>query len=467
MGGLILLAGNLASFATGFITSPLTARSLGVGDRGAFSVFQTVAALTAVLFSVGLPWSSRSSVAAGLSNGSEWLQAARNAILLASPIMVPVCIGMVFWQNLTGTAAIAGVLLLIVGLQGVHRAVAGNVLLGLGRSSVVGIAGLFQSLLTMFMIVVLASTGLLDLTTGLISVAAGFIIQGLVLFGALPRRLAKGEKHPKDPRQFTSYLLQLTDGLSSRLDVLVVSLVGSHTELGLYAVISILPQVCYQAYQTVIQLIFAKRADLASRERFILAHQTCLGAWLILAMPGGVASYFFIGPVFGHEYLGARNFIVPAMVMALALGLFVPTVQVYPTKERPARPLPLRLTKRVRPPQRRSRGRHRGTRETDRIVLLSVPALSLCFSGSIGQLIGMQISLLVVGLGISFFSVIRLSPVSSLREMRPSVTQLAGLIASRKFERASTVDYCEITLPLALQRAQYALESIDDESGDF
>lgn len=333
--GLLHGLGNLLPGMTGLLTAPLTARALGVEDRGVAAILLTVASLFAVAATAGLGWGARTAVAQDARSAETWARWARWVSLAA---LAPASL-LVVWLSgawrLSTTEVLGLVLLFGLASAAAIRSVQGNVLISLGSLAALGLSNISMAVVTAGSVGLLFLVDHLTVTTVLIVNAAGLLAQSALLIHALRKqrtRITVGAPTGRHAgvvtpsKLFMTGLAQTLDALSSRLDLLLVAIVADARTLGLYSVAAVLPQVSYFVFLTLIQRSFAKSPSLTLEERSRLLLRVCLGGGLAFAAVGGAVGWLLIEPVFGHDFGPARQFLWPAMVVTVGLGALLPTL---------------------------------------------------------------------------------------------------------------------------------------------
>ncbi|MGY1670999.1 hypothetical protein [Geodermatophilus sp. SYSU D00710] len=330
--------GNLLPGVTGIITAPLTARALGVQDRGVSSVLITAFALFSVAAAAGLGWGAREATIRHPGAAPVWVRRAWWVSLVSA---VPAAL-LTFWLArglaLERTEVVALIVLLGFASTSAVRSVQANVLLSRGAIAAVGLANIVMALATTAALVAFFFAERLTVATVVALNALGLVAQWSVLQVALRRDsrservLASGGpagfKAPDaDVRTyFLTGVAQTLDALSSRLDILLVAIVASSRSVGLYSVAAVLPQVGYFLFLTLVQRSFAVSPSLSIETRSRHLFIACTGVAVVYAVVGGALAALAIVPIFGQEFEEARSYLWPAMAMTVGLAALAPTL---------------------------------------------------------------------------------------------------------------------------------------------
>ncbi|SFP13677.1 Membrane protein involved in the export of O-antigen and teichoic acid [Geodermatophilus dictyosporus] len=337
--GLLHGLGNVLPAVTGLVTAPLTARALGVLDRGTVTVVMTAATLFSIPAIAGMGWGTLIAVGKDPAALPVWKRRARRVALVASLPGAVLVVWLATVLPLTAAQTAAAALLFAYASSIAVHAVNSNFLVSVGSIAPVGVSSIALSVVTTGLLVILFVSGQLTLATVVLANVAGLLTQSAVLFWAARRAARRIAGRPTAPaeqtpeadaptrrRLFMTAIAQTLDAFSARLDLIVIALVAEARVIGLYSIAAVIPQISYFAYLTLVQRSFARSPALTIEQRSRHLFLVCSGASIALAAAGGAASWVLIDPIFGTEFGQARDYLWPAMLVTLGLGAFIPTL---------------------------------------------------------------------------------------------------------------------------------------------
>lgn len=342
--------GNLAPVMSGLLTAPLTARSLGVTNRGELAALLLVSTGITVIGAFGLAWLARADVAARPELARVWARLGVRAGLVFAPFaMVAAAAAAASMQLSVGETIAVTVLFLFAALSS-SRAVTANILVSLGQSNRFALANLAMTLTVLLVIVVAFLLHHLTLAVALSANAAGFVVQSLLLargFRVAVRNLTTASRHGDGfegrltlrvviPRAFRSWSSQLSELGASRADVIVMTSQAASSQLGLYSVVALIPQMTYTVYSTVIQQSYARNPSAPLRHRTTVLWLTCFLVGLAISVAAFPIAYFLIPIVFGDNFSGARTYLPLALAVTVSLALVAPVTADSALRRRPA-----------------------------------------------------------------------------------------------------------------------------------
>lgn len=344
MRAVLHLAGNVAPVLTGLVTAPLTARALGPEPRGQLAVILLIAVLVGLAGAFGLGPMARQAVSEDIGQAHGWSERGRRVTLFSATIaaLVGVTIGVTLDLSLWET--IVSIALLALAGMSASKSIDGNILIVAGRTKQYGLANLVAAGTIGLGIVLAFVFGWLTLTIVIALNAIALVVQ-MSYVGIQCRlflaRIEAGQLEQESfktlvPRAWRAWRSQLVEATLLRSDSLLFISQASVTVVGLYAVVALIPQVCYQVFQTLIQHSYATSPAVRIRQRTMLLWQFCILLSLPLAVLGGVAGFIVIPVLFGPAFIPSLELLFPACAMAICLAGLAPVMQhfaISPTRD--------------------------------------------------------------------------------------------------------------------------------------
>lgn len=328
---LLLLVGNLSPLMTGLLTAPITARALQADGRGQITQVLLVATAIQVIATLGLPWLSRTAVATEPRSSRSWARVGLMVGVPCMPLALAVCLPPTVGQlGLSPEQMILTASIFAVSSFSAYRGTRGNTLLSLGRPELFGLVVSVGSLILLGAVVGLAALRELDLSTLLYANLIVLVVQ-LSLVAGLARRVECRSQLPGtpriDPRALTRpWLAQVSEFTLTRVDLILLVLVGNVPVLGVYSLVALVPQALYAACQSVVQLSYSPaRYGVGPRRHAHIAHASLLIGLVTAGL--AVPTILFLFPVlFGPSFSAAAEFIPAVVVMCLAVAGLAPAI---------------------------------------------------------------------------------------------------------------------------------------------
>jgi O-antigen/teichoic acid export membrane protein len=328
------LAGNLLPLVAGLATAPLTARALGATGRGQLALILAVSAVLMTVAAFGLPWVARSDLQRDPKTLSWWRRRARILGLAALPIAVSVALGVVVVLGLSPQEGIPVVALYALSAFAASRGVEGNALISMRRPDLYGAANVAGIAVNVAGVAVLFAFSTLSLTAAVWLSFASIAVQfGLTVFlvgriaASVPAVQPDFASSPLAIRAMRSWGAQTTEAVSTKADVLLIAVSASSATLGLYSVVSLLPQTVYALMITIVQKSYARGTVASREEHFSRLMQTCLIAGAAVTVLAAPALWLLVPILFGDAFIGARDLVVPGCCVALGLSAAAPIGQ--------------------------------------------------------------------------------------------------------------------------------------------
>lgn len=327
--------GNVVPMISGVVTAPFTARALGVDGRAVVVVVVTVSVGLLILGTFGLAWITRQALNVDLGAAQVWKSRALRVDLVS--LLPSGIVGFLLAKGLgVGVSEVAPVVFVtVLSATSALRAVWANLLIVSGRAWAYGVTNLAYTGTVVLLTVSAYFAEILTVATALWVQAAGLIVQMAVLgFLAEVAPSTRGLKACPGPwvREWRGRISrsvggQWIDFAVARSDLLVVLVIGTRTDLGLYSVAALIPMVIYQVSVTLIQHSWTPGAAITEADRAVQAWQSSVAVGIVLACIGGPALQVLFLPLFGSQFVPAETFIAPACVMAVGLSSVVPAIQ--------------------------------------------------------------------------------------------------------------------------------------------
>lgn len=351
MKAVIHLAGNIAPVLAGLITAPLTARSLGPSARGELAILLLVAAMVGLVGALGLGLLARKAVADDLGQAHGWSRRGRSITLFAVVISGGVGVSIARSLGLEVDETFAAAALFAFAGMSASRSIDGNILIVAGRTKQYGAANLAASAAISLGIVAFFSLGLLSLWNVIALNALSLVIQMLCI--SIPMRrllmsIAETDLRPEPfrklvARAWRAWLSQILEAGVIRVDTLLLIALTNVQTVGLYAVVSLVPQMGYQVVQTLIQSSYAANPLLRFRIRIRVLWQVTVVAGVLMAVLGSVAAVPLVPLLFGPAFEPALGLLVPAGLVTVGLAGLAPALHHYATSATQDRWFPLAL----------------------------------------------------------------------------------------------------------------------------
>lgn len=335
MRAVLHLAGNVAPVLTGLVTAPLTARALGPETRGELAVILLIAVLVGLVGAFGLGPMARQAVSEDIGQAHGWSERGRRVTLFSASIAALVGGGIGYALGLSWWETLASIALLALAGMSASKSIDANILIVAGRTKQFGLANLLAAGTIGIGIVVAFTLGWLTLTLVITLNAVALVVQ--MSYIAIQRclllaRLEAGQWKQESlkaliPKAWRAWRSQLVEATLLRSDSLLLISQASVTVVGLYAVVALIPQMCYQVFQTLIQHSYATSPRARIRQRTTLLWQFCVLCSLPLAVLGGAAGFLLIPVIFGPAFIPSLELLVPACAMAICLAGLAPVLQ--------------------------------------------------------------------------------------------------------------------------------------------
>lgn len=337
MRALLHLLGNIAPVLAGLITAPLTARSLGPAARGELAILLLVSVFVGLVGALGLGLLARQAVSADLGQAHGWSRRGRRITYAA--ILGATAVGYVLSQSMALEAkeAIAVTGLFALAGMSASRSVDGNILIVAGRTNQYGAAGLAASITVCIGIIIAFLLGMLELWVVIALNATSLLVQMAMIVIPVRQVLASvGESEfiaealgSLVRRALRAWRSQVTEAALIRSDSLMFITQSTIQTVGLYAVVSLIPQVAYQVFQTLVQFSYAASPALRIRQRTRLLWQATVGAGIVLSIVGGVLAVPLVPTIFGSDFTPSLEYLWPACLMTVGLAGMAPVLHHY------------------------------------------------------------------------------------------------------------------------------------------
>lgn len=339
MKAVIHLAGNIAPVLAGLVTSPLTARSLGPSARGELAILLLVASIVGLVGAMGLGLLARRAVAEDLGQAHGWSRRGRRITLFAMAFSIVAGVFIARFLGLAVNEAWAAAALFAFAGMSASRSIDGNILIVAGRIKQYGTANLAASASVSLGIVVFFSLGLLNLWIVIALNAASLVIQMLCISIPMRRLLGSTVESSFVPEPFgrlisrawRAWRSQILEASVIRADTLLFAAQTNVQTVGLYAVVSLIPQMTYQVVQTLIQASYAASPSLRFRVRVRVLWQVTVVVGVLLAVLGSIAAIPLIPLLFGHAFEPAVGLLLPAALVTIGLAALAPALHHYAT----------------------------------------------------------------------------------------------------------------------------------------
>lgn len=322
--GAILLSatGNLFPPLAVLATAPVLARELGVAGRGDLAAILAPTLLALAICTIGLPEAVTRIVASRKMTRKVLFRALSLLALTGAIATVGIA---TFADFLGGDSPLVPRLASLASFTvfpGLTVALLRGVAAGSGHWGRVAVERFFNGLFRALPILLLAATGSLNLFAATAAFALGPVAASIAYIGmSIPAK----HQHTDDLRDETTYRGLLSFGLRVwagsvagilllRVDQLVMALISSPFQLGIYAVaanVSEVPQIANSAFR---EVLFAKDSERNDDVRLLIAARCSLilsSATGVLVITTGV---FWLQPLFGADF-------GPALSVAAVLGL--------------------------------------------------------------------------------------------------------------------------------------------------
>jgi hypothetical protein len=115
--------------------------------------------------------------------------------------------------------------------------------------------------------------------------------------------------------------------VTTRLDVILISIFSSATILGLYSVVALLPQAVYAMAVTIVQRSYARSNVSVPEEGFCRVMQSCALAGIGMTMAAAPILWLLIPLLFGEAFAAARGLVLPGASVAIGLSFAAPIAQ--------------------------------------------------------------------------------------------------------------------------------------------
>jgi O-antigen/teichoic acid export membrane protein len=322
-----------------------------VSSRGELTALLLVSTGITVVGAFGLSWLARADVAERPALAKNWASVGLRAGLLFTPFALGAAGVVVYLLKLSVAESIATVVLFLFSGLSASRGVTANILISLGESSKFAFANLFMTLTVLTIILVGFVTGNLTLFVAIAANAAGFVVQSLMLGSGFRAVMSKplSRSDPENdgslavprlraliPRAFRSWLSQISDLGASRSDVILLTSQAATTQLGLYSVVALIPQLTYTVYTTIIQQSYARNPRVPLARRTTILWMTCGFVGIGLAATSVPVAYVLIPVIFGPEYERARDYLLLAGAMTIGVALIAPVAADSALRRKPA-----------------------------------------------------------------------------------------------------------------------------------
>lgn len=338
---IIHLAGNVAPVLAGLVTAPLTARSLGPSARGELAILLLVAAIVGLVGAFGLGLLARKAVAEDLGQAHGWSRRGKSITLFAVVIAAGAGVSIASALSLEVDETLAAAALFAFAGMSASRSIDGNILIVAGRTKQYGAANLAASASVSLGIVAFFCLGFLSLWNVIALNAASLVIQMLCitipmrrLLNSIPKTDFRPEPLKKlATRAWRAWRSQMLEAGVIRADTLLFVALTNVQTVGLYAVVSLVPQMAYQVVQTLIQSSYAANPLLRSRIRIKMLWQITVAAGALMAVLGSLAAIPLVPLLFGPAFEPALALLVPAGLVTVGLAGLGPTLHHYATSE--------------------------------------------------------------------------------------------------------------------------------------
>lgn len=337
MRALLHLLGNIAPVLAGLITAPLTARGLGPAARGELAILLLVSVFIGLVGALGLGLLARQAVSEDLGQAHGWSRRGRRITYVAA--VGAASLGYVLSQAmaLETTESLAATVLFALAGMSASRSVDGNILIVAGRTNQYGAAGLAASLTVCVGIVLAFVLGLLELWVVIALNATSLVVQMTLIVIPVRQVLATVREDEFITETLASLIMralrawrsQVTEAALIRSDSVMFMTQSTVQIVGLYTVVSLVPQVAYQVYQTLIQFSYAASPTLRIRHRTRLLWQATVGAGLALSVTGGLVAFPLIPVIFGSDFTPSLAYLWPACLMTVGLAGMAPVLHHY------------------------------------------------------------------------------------------------------------------------------------------
>lgn len=339
MKAVIHLAGNIAPVLAGLITAPLTARSLGPSARGELAILLLVASIVGLVGAMGLGLLARKAVAEDLGQAHVWSRRGRSITLVAVAISTGAGVLISRSLGLEVDEALAAAALFAFAGMSASRSIDGNILIVAGKTKQYGTANLSASAAVSLGIVVFFALGLLSLWNVIALNAASLVIQMLCISIPVRRLLCSIQETELRAEPFRKLLArawrawrsQILEAGVVRADTLLFIAQTNVLTVGLYAVVSLIPQMAYQVVQTLIQSSYATNPLLRVRTRTRVLWQVTVATGVLLAVLGATAAVPLVPLFFGPAFEPALGLLLPAGLVTVGLAGLAPALHHYAT----------------------------------------------------------------------------------------------------------------------------------------
>lgn len=342
--GLVHLIGNLAPIVSGIITAPLTARALGVEQRGVLAIVLIAYSAIVAIGAFGVGWLARAEVARDRYTALYWRSLAPLVSGFFLPFAVLVGIATTLILGVNGVDQVLVVVLCAVGAFSASRSVDGNILISSGRQGSYGSINLIYTCVVVAAIVVSFVFDRLTLGVAVFANVLGAIVQ-LAMLAVAGHRLISSERVRYQTRRTemrastewgyrsvirqgaVAWRSQILDMSLTKSDTFLSGLSGSARSVGYYSVVQILPQVSYGLFNTIVQRSFSVRPKATANDRLGALATVCLvtsAGLCVVALP---VAWWGIPVVFGSDFLGARALLPAGIAVTFGLSAMAPVLQ--------------------------------------------------------------------------------------------------------------------------------------------
>lgn len=327
--------GNTVPMVSGVLTAPFTARALGVEGRAIMVVVTTLSTGLLILGTFGLAWITRQELSRDLTAFRVWRSRALRVDAVSVLPSVAVGVGLAVALDVTTAEAVPLCLVVALSATSAVRAVWANALIASGRSWGYGLTNLLATAAVVVGTVATYGLGVLSLSVALWIAFVGLAVQTIGV-GLLSRDIEGAHGFDRRPgpwlrrwgaRVRTSVGGQVADFAVARSDLVVVGVVATRFEFGLYSVPGLIPVVVYQLSVTAIQHSWSPGAASSDEDRAAISWQASVVAGSMATVVGGLGVWLVFLPLFGSQFLGSQQYILPACAMAVALTSVTPAVQ--------------------------------------------------------------------------------------------------------------------------------------------
>lgn len=339
MKAVIHLAGNIAPVLAGLVTAPLTARSLGPSARGELAILLLIASIVGLVGAMGLGLLARKAVAEDLGQAHGWSRRGRRITLFAVVLSTVAGVFIARTLSLAVDETLAATALFAFAGMSASRSIDGNILIVSGGTKQYGTANLAASASVSLGIVVFFLLGLLNLWNVIALNAASLVVQMLGISIPMRRLLSSTAESSFVPEPFARLLAkawrawrsQILEASVIRADTLLFVAQTNVQTVGLYAVVSLIPQMTYQVVQTLIQASYAASPAMRFRVRTRVLWQVTVVAGVILALLGSIAAIPLVPLLFGQAFAPAVGLLLPASLVTIGLAGLAPALHHYAT----------------------------------------------------------------------------------------------------------------------------------------